>query len=213
MVKYPYPHIWDCCCDHGFLGIELLKQQHKKVGESERQSNIHFVDIVPTIMTQLSEKLSRHFLHQPLWHVHCLDVASLPLSEYPVSERHLIIIAGVGGELTQWFVKAIVAQNPQHQLEFLLCPLRQHYQLRKTLSELDLRLVDEQLLQENKRFYEMIHVTSDQNYPEVSLVGNKMWHGSGAVGQAYLSRTLTHYQKQQGQSLAEVKAYQQVIID
>lgn len=59
MVTSDYTHIWDCCCDHGFLGAALLSRQ--------AAMNIHFVDIVPELMDKL-EKNCTNFIqgHIPL---------------------------------------------------------------------------------------------------------------------------------------------------
>lgn len=51
MVTSEYTHIWDCCCDHGLLGAALLSRQ--------AGSYIHFVDIVPELMSELKNKLQR----------------------------------------------------------------------------------------------------------------------------------------------------------
>ena len=53
MVKDDYYHIWDCCCDHGFLGASLLSNQKAK--------NIHFVDIVPELMSDIENKLQQFY--------------------------------------------------------------------------------------------------------------------------------------------------------
>lgn len=47
MVKHGYDHIWDCCCDHGFLGASLL--------EREAAAHIHFVDIVPELINNVTK--------------------------------------------------------------------------------------------------------------------------------------------------------------
>ncbi|MCZ4336369.1 tRNA (adenine(22)-N(1))-methyltransferase [Shewanella colwelliana] len=191
MIDGHYSHIWDCCCDHGLLGATLLKQG--------RCDAMHFVDIVPSITNSLIAKLEQFYplaaLSQQTWHVHCLDVHALPLAQYRSQSPQLVIIAGVGGELTASFVKAI----QQHALaigqsvEFILCPVHHTYQLREALSSLTLGLVNEHLITENKRFYEILHLSSDATTP-VSLVGDKIWsHHNTDINQHYLTRLLNHY--------------------
>ncbi len=202
MVNKHYAHIWDCCCDHGFLGQRLLQRQ---AGD-----NIHFVDIVEPLMQELSEQLERFFSAQPYceqWQVHCLDVAKLPLTSIEENTREnteinkasaaqLIIIAGVGGEQTLAFVKAITDAHPEQALEFLLCPVHHHYQLRCGLIEANLGLVDECLFKENKRFYEMLHVSTQSRTP-ISVIGSKMWDLTRSIDQQYLEKTIRHYQRMQ----------------
>jgi len=209
VTSQQYDHLWDCCCDHGLLGFALLSRQ--------AASKVHFVDIVPELMTELESKLQRFY--SPLcnstcssWQTHCLDVAKLPLKDY--QGRHLIIIAGVGGDLMIQFIEAIHQQYPSLNIDFLLCPVHHQFSLRQKLIELDFSLMDEVLIEENRRFYEVIHVSSsgkegDKIYP----VGDKIWQPISSKPASncayssqqtetvsrYLAKTLSHYQRiQQG---------------
>ncbi|MCG9747234.1 tRNA (adenine(22)-N(1))-methyltransferase TrmK [Shewanella sp. Isolate8] len=192
MVDGPYEHIWDCCCDHGLLGAALLKKQVA--------GTMHFVDIVPGIMQTLQDKLERFFpLNQdatsPQWRVHCMDVAKLPLANYPSETPHLVIIAGVGGELTGELVSAIQASADAlgQNIEFLLCPVHHTYQLRDRLSAIRLGLVDEKLISENKRCYELLHVARHGKRP-ITAIGDRLWSQAPIETQvAYLRRLLKHY--------------------
>ena len=108
-----------------------------------------------------------------------MDVSTLKLPES--SGRQLIIIAGVGGDLSLEMVQAITRTHPERELEFMLCPVRQHYLLRQGLIALGYGLVDESLLRENKRFYEIIHVSSGSDRA-ISPIGDRMWDLSRVVG-------------------------------
>ena len=136
MISGHYDHIWDCCCDHGLLGMLLLERSAAR--------HVHFVDCVPSLMQALELRLQRFFpadisgLNPNLaphsdpdlnldidphlnlgidpnlschtqWQVHCLDVAALPLVQTSDKDKQLIIIAGVGGELLVDLVRAILA--------------------------------------------------------------------------------------------------------
>lgn len=237
MVGPGYDHIWDCCCDHGLLGMLLLQRN--------AAPKVHFVDCVAPLMQQLNLELARFFPQpsisntqnaeqqantQSEWQVHCLDVAALPLAQYGKQAKHLVIIAGVGGELLVELVRSIVInQQTQHdtqsgndsgnhnlsqggcQLEFILCPVHHNYHVRSALSELGLKLKDEYLLEENQRFYEILHLTqanacsktntsskTNQAVP-LSATGSIMWQGLNAdkISQAkrYLDQTIGHYQR------------------
>lgn len=194
MVTTEYSHIWDCCCDHGFLGATLLARQ---------AANIHFVDIVPELMAQLEHKLKRFFPHSTAnWSTHCLDVSKLPLAQY--EGKHLIIIAGIGGDLMIQFVDAIHQKHSHLTLDFLLCPVRQQFALRQKLINLNFSLKREKLVEDNHRFYEAILVSSFTDiYAPISPVGDKIWHSTSAeqtiVTKKYLNQILNHYQRiQQG---------------
>ncbi|KZN58631.1 hypothetical protein N473_04160 [Pseudoalteromonas luteoviolacea CPMOR-1] len=192
LVDNQYTHIWDCCCDHGLLGANLL--------DKNLDATVHFVDIVPHLMEALDAKLAQFYADkQTLWQTHCMDVAKLPLEGK--SGKHLVIIAGVGGDLCGRFIRSILANNPSSDIEFLLCPVHHLYTLRQTLNHHNLNLIDELLISENKRYYEILKVTNNLTVQKhsVSSVGEAIWQyrdeQSYASVKAYLSKTIAHYQR------------------
>ncbi|PMM64813.1 tRNA (adenine(22)-N(1))-methyltransferase [Vibrio splendidus] len=228
LVSNDYQHIWDCCCDHGFLGVQLLSDNKAPL--------IHFVDIVPSLMNELEGKLTRYFPQdnnveqheQSQWKVYCLDVAAIPLDKH--AGRHLVIIAGVGGDLTQKLVDDIHRQHPDKAIDFLLCPVHQQFELRSHLKSLKFGLINEVLIEENRRYYEILLVRNNRHenetsslLTEVSNVGDKIWTPSceqqKQVSLQYKAKTLQHYlrihqgQEKQGKA-SEVKhiidAYQAI---
>ena len=212
MVEPGYTHIWDCCCDHGLLGAALLSRQAAEC--------IHFVDIVPELMTALDRKLERFFPHSAsVWETHCLDVKALPLDQY--QGRHLVIIAGVGGDLMVQFIHALVQRYPDHSIDFLLCPVHHQFMVRHQLGELDFSLKQEVLVEENQRFYEVLLVSSaSDRQSAISPFGDGIWKadtaGQAEVARRYLNKTIAHYQRIQRGSADNVQpiidGYQRVII-
>ncbi|PKG80917.1 SAM-dependent methyltransferase [Colwellia sp. 75C3] len=201
MVTSDYTHIWDCCCDHGFLGSSLLSKQAAQ--------NIHFVDIVPDLMSQVESKLQRFYPNSvSAWKTHCIDVSTLPLQHYEGS--HLVIIAGVGGDLMRQFINDIHQSHPNVNIDFLLCPVNNQFELRQQLITLDFSLQKEVLVEDNRRFYEIILVSSisNKNSP-ISAVGDDIWQSITAkqanVVKQYLERTLNHYNRVQQGSAASVE--------
>lgn len=195
LVESHYTHIWDCCCDHGLLGTALLEEQ--------AAPNIHFVDIVEPLVVAVESKLQQFYSESiSAWHVHCLDVAQLPLDKH--AGKHLVIIAGVGGDLIADFVQSIHDQFPQLDIDFILCPVHHQFKLRQVLNQRNFGLKDEILVKENHRFYEVIFVSSQPNFnAKVSLVGEKLWRADSPeqafVIKDYLDKTLNHYKRiQQG---------------
>ncbi|HSP30601.1 MAG TPA: tRNA (adenine(22)-N(1))-methyltransferase TrmK [Halomonas sp.] len=196
MVTGDYTHVWDCCCDHGLLGASLLARQ--------AADHIHFVDVLPELISELENKLRRFYpTAMGNWHTHCLDTAALPLAQF--SGKHLIIIAGVGGDLMMRFIQSISLQHPHVVLDFLLCPVHQEYNLRKQLIKLGFRLKEEVLVQDNRRFYEVLLVSANPDPAEVredvSPVGHDIWQAKSAmqakIARGYLAKTLTHYENVQ----------------
>ena len=214
MVTFQYPHIWDCCCDHGLLGFSLLSRQ--------TSSKIHFVDVVPELMTKLTHKLERFFSNS-IWQTHCLDVAKLPLAQH--QGKHLVIIAGVGGDLMIHFIEAIYQQYKHLDIDFLLCPVHHQYALRQKLIALDFSLQDEVLIEDNQRFYEIMLVSSSgkklreelsYNNTKISPVGDKIWQATSNkqsdIVNKYLLKTLQHYQRiQQGVAQGKANSVQDII--
>lgn len=200
MIHSEYTHIWDCCCDHGFLGSALLERGAADV--------VHFVDIVPNLMSDLCNRLSVTFSDlSDRWKTHCLDVAQLPLADY--QGKHLVIIAGVGGDLTTELVEQLVHRFPDQRIDFLLCPVRNLFLLREKLIELDFNLKQEALIEENQKYYEVLYVSQpsdiDETLRKVSPTGDDIWHSSCdeqlRIAHTYLRKTIDHYRRiQKGQS-------------
>ncbi|PKF62172.1 SAM-dependent methyltransferase [Psychromonas sp. psych-6C06] len=203
-VREGYDHIWDCCCDHGLLGFQLLA--HGK-GEC-----VHFVDVVAPLMEEITCKLTRFYSGDKHWQVHCLDVATLPIKAFN-NDRHLIIIAGIGGHLLIDLLEKILPQVQQSNVEFILSPVHHNYQLRHFLKENDCALIDEFIVAENKRFYEVLHISNGSGAP-VSLVGDKMWDFANSEHRTYLQQTISHYQRMAKNSNSKaseiISAYQAI---
>lgn len=206
MVTTGYDHIWDCCCDHGLLGAALLSKQVAPF--------IHFVDIVPELMQQLENKLARFYPQESRtsnsqWQVHCIDVTALPLQQ--PNGKHLVIIAGVGGDLMSEFVKTIYLKNPTADIDFLLCPVHHQFALRQQLIQLDFNLRAEALIVENQRFYEILLISSNTNnaHSKINPVGELIWQANTPeqlkIVAGYLNKTLAHYKRMYLNSHSEVQ--------
>lgn len=212
IVAPDYNHIWDCCCDHGFLGASLLSRQVA--------NNIHFVDIVPELMTELENKLQQFYANSPsTWETHCLDVVDLPLNQY--EGKHLVIIAGVGGDLMTRFLNDIHQNHTNSNVDFLLCPVNRQFTVRQKLIDLNFSLKHEILVEDKRRFYEVILVSSvsDKN-KSINPVGNDIWQSvtmkQADVAEKYLNKTLSYYRSiQQGKTGNVdhiISAYQAIVI-
>lgn len=200
MVPSGYDYVWDCCCDHGLIGAALLSRQ--------AAPNVHFVDIVPELMTTVEKNLQR-FYPEDQWEVHCQDVATLPLNRY--DGKHLVIIAGVGGDLMCDLVESIQQNHQDADFDFLLCPVNNPYTLRQKLREHHFGLKNEVLIEDNRRFYEIMHVTSTvgENGP-INAVGCKIWQSDSDeqtdLITRYMDKTLSHYRRLQRGSTDNVEA-------
>lgn len=186
LVNESYDVIWDCCCDHGLLGMTLLEREIAK--------KVMFVDIVPELMCRLSNKLTQ-FAGPNLrseWQVQCQDVASIDLKP---DAKQLVIIAGVGGELLLRLIHKIITNHDQHtlsELSFIVCPVHHTYSLRQGLARLGLGLISEQIITENKRFYELLHV-GFKSEAAIEPTGDTMWDFADKNHLQYLNKLIGHY--------------------
>jgi len=185
LITEPYDIVWDCCCDHGFLGMALLERGIAK--------HINFVDIIPTLMEALEQSLQQFeqgkFL--PSWQVRCEDVAQIKL---PTAAKQVVVIAGVGGDLCLKLIEQIIANNPQslHQLSFIICPIQHLYKVREGLKACNLKLENEQIIVENKRFYEVLHVSVNASQT-LTQTGGQMWDKHNPQHHLYQQQLLDHY--------------------
>ncbi len=188
MIQSPYEHIWDCCCDHGYLGRAILSKDCSAL--------VHFLDVVEPIIIKLEEDLISSDIDASKWQTHVEDLMHLSLPA--VESKQLLIIAGVGGDLTVELVSAVLRNNPEAKLEFLLSPVRQLNKVRVEMDNLGLGLVAERLVKDAGRYYELIHVSTSEP-KRISPVGEQMWDLAEADHQEYLLQNIQHYQRMKGQ--------------
>ncbi len=190
MVTQHYDHIWDCCCDHGMLGMQLL--------EERRADKVHFVDVLGPLVEKANAYLSENPDLYPSghWQTLCEDVAKLPIHKESLRQgaTHLVIIAGIGGDLSVELVEAISDKHPEFNIEFLLCPVRQHHHVRENLIRMGIKLIDESLMFENRQPYEILHVAR-HGTEELTTIGSTMWNLSDESHYSYLQQTIAHYQR------------------
>ena len=194
-----YQLVWDTCCDHGQLGMQILSNiikqppivdtaNHSSTPNSiaiNATTKVHFVDIQSPLIQRLEENLKLFFSPQASsWQTHTLSTSDLQLD---INTRQLIVIAGVGGDLVAQFVQDLDDRYPSSNLEFLLCPVRQVNVVRDTLIERSYDCLNEQLVADNGRFYECIKVRQPNrdianhsgkqplSATKVSQIGDVMW--------------------------------------
>ncbi|MDG1475439.1 MAG: tRNA (adenine(22)-N(1))-methyltransferase TrmK [Porticoccaceae bacterium] len=184
MLMQRYSLIWDCCCDHGLLGMSLL-QKHQA-------EKVIFVDILAHQMDTLETKLARYFpLNQFDWEVRCQDIKAIIV---PDVAPQLFIIAGVGAFQTIEFIKSLYASAQGLEFDLLVCTVHGSHAVRQVLINLGFKLKSERIIVENNRFYEGLYVSTAGDERIVST-GNTMWNWSDPLHQQYLEKMITHYRK------------------
>ena len=184
MLKQRYSIIWDCCCDHGFLGMSLL--------QNKLADKVVFVDVLVPQMAQLERKLKQRFPADKFdWEVLCQDLQEVTV---PEADSQLFIIAGVGADSTIRFVDSLCASRPGAKFDLLVCSVHGSYSVREALSRHGFRLKDERIILENNRFYEGIYVsqTADTN---IMNTGAAMWDWLNPEHREYAHRLSGHYSK------------------
>lgn len=194
----PYHFLWDCCCDHGYLGIKLL---HKGLCQ-----HLHFNDQVPHLIEDLKSRLSRYpsvFFKSNVT-ASIGDAGQLRLDS---EHRHLMILAGVGGEHLVTILKQLVAAHKGQTIDFLFCPSTTQFDLREYLTSQNFSVLTEFLVTERDRDYEVIHVRLNppEVHQSVSLTG-QFWQEDNEVHLRYLQRTIDHYRRRtQGKQQQEAQ--------
>lgn len=181
-----YDEIWDCCCDHGYLGLALLTRQ------SEITARLNFVDQVPHITQQLHQTLKHITPHR--YRIFTQDAGSLTFEK---QQRHCVIIAGV---TTTGIIKLLNSLLPRHaeqSFDLILCPTRETFELRRYLAKQPLYLLRENHVSENGRHYEVIMLRHNHNplkrEAQISAIG-EFWEENNLDQLDYLHSRLKHYQ-------------------
>ena len=173
----PYPYIWDCCCDHGYLGIKILA--------NEMCEKMVFVDKLPHIIEQLNNKLAPFDTGK-----HELITADAGELKFSADQKHLVILAGVGGDTSVEIVKSIEINHPAIQIDYIFCPSSSKKTLREYLAQNKFALLDETLVSDNKRYYEILLVkgkASGDDYSKVSPAC-ELWDEDNPEHQRYLNK-------------------------
>lgn len=177
--QYPYPCIWDCCCDHGYLGIKILA--------NELCEKIIFVDQLTHLIEQLSGKLAESEGR------HELITADAGELSFKAGQRHLVILAGVGGDTSVEIVEAIEDRHPAVQIDYIFCPSTSQKALREYLANNNFQQAYEGLVCDNKRYYEILYVKGKavaNKQARISL-SCTLWNKDNPDHQRYLKKINT----------------------
>lgn len=199
MLEHPYSVIWDCCCDHGLLGMSLLKRR--------RACEVIFVDILVEQMNKLEAILRINCpLEEYTWQVCCDDVKNIVV---PTDQSQLFIIAGVGARQTVEFINSLCASASDIQFDLLICSVHGNYMVRQSLITHGYKLRYERIIFENNRFYEGIYV-SHRGHEKIVPTGSRMWDWSNPYHQDYWQRIVGHYRQK---AKKDPEHYQSIIND
>ncbi len=179
-----YDEAWDLCCDHGRLGLALL--------ESQRAKQVHFVDQIDSIMMDLQNRLDRYGATG--YQLHTLPAEELVLTP---NTRPLLVLAGVGDEVTQAIISAVSEHNPSTQPDWLISPANNLFQVRRYLQQQAFGLLEEDVVFENGRGYEWLRVSQDrQRAPKPVTNPASFWNAQVPEHRTHLKKLIMHARKQ-----------------
>ncbi|PTY38743.1 hypothetical protein BGP77_11220 [Saccharospirillum sp. MSK14-1] len=184
VIADDYDSVWDLCCDHGRLGMALL--------ETERTPQVHFVDCIDSIMTDLAARLEHYGARN--YQLHCCPAEHVAL---PASGKHLLVLAGVGDEVTVRIVQQLHAQTTDAHIDWLISPANNLFQVRQFLQPI-LGVLDEGVIAENGRLYEWLWVRSGA--PKTIANPALFWNPDDAEHRRHLGKLLKHARQQQRQA-------------
>lgn len=184
IVEPSYRTIWDCCCDHGLLGMSLL--------QNRSADQVIFVDVLEDNMNNLTNRLGQDFPRDKNnWQVRCEDLKNIIV---PACDSQLFIIAGVGPHQTIEFINSLCASAPDIAFDLLVCSVHGNYSVRQALIDEGYKLKNERIIFENNRFYEAIYASKNASKVIVDT-GSQMWCWSDPEHKDYWHRVVAHYQQ------------------
>ncbi|MDH5485444.1 MAG: tRNA (adenine(22)-N(1))-methyltransferase TrmK, partial [Gammaproteobacteria bacterium] len=91
---------------------------------------------------------------------HALVTADVGEIYFDAGQRHLVILAGVGGERTVHIVSAIRRNNPHVVIDYIFCPSTSQHALRDYLAVQGLAITSDTVACEKRRHYEIMYVAA-----------------------------------------------------
>lgn len=179
-----YDTVWDLCCDHGRLGMAVI--------ETKRAPRVHFVDCINSIMTDLEDRLVRYGATG--YELHTTPAENLTI---PAKGKHLLVLAGVGDELSQRIIDAIISHQENAEVDWLISPSNNLFQVRRHLRLNNFGLQEEGVVFENGRGYEWMRVTRDRTRAPNDVPNPaSFWDSNNPSHQAHLQKLIRHARKQ-----------------
>lgn len=180
----PYDYVWDLCCDHGFIGEQFLKSNNIP-------KEIIFIDRVQSIISSLENRLVTTDIPKGVR----LNFIAKSATEvnYEKTKKNLFIIAGIGGVLSIEILKQILkTQSNLLSSTFIVSAHENIPQLREYIQSTKLRLLDEKLIKDNGKYYEIL-VLSSSGSKEVEICGNIMWQNPQKYHLDYITDKLKYF--------------------
>ena len=188
--------VCDVGCDHGFVPIYLVRQ-----GISPR---VLAMDVRSGPLSAAKEHIAEHGLDS------CIETRlSDGLHNYNIGEAQTLICAGMGGDL----MMRILSDNAEKTASFhelILQPQSEIEQFRVGLREMGYRITDENMIEEDGKFYPMMKAILDLCKPHKNIdngCGEKLCKLQDRYGAILLQRknqTLAVYLRREERIYREI---------
>lgn len=167
-------HFYDMCADHGKLGFAVSNQTDIK--------NIHFVDPVKGIINKLDEKILKQTnpSHFRTYQSNAQDIF--------IKSHAVVSIAGVGVDLGLEILNKLYLFD---KTVFILNLNGAPFKTRKFLNENGLVVIDEDLVLENGKYYEILKVVKGSIDSYSMIGGEKIW-AKGELSSTYKTYLLDY---------------------
>ncbi len=177
MVSNDMDVAWDICCDHGLIGKSINSNIQK----------IIFLDQVSSIMNKLE-------VNYKATDIPCVEfkTESAVVTNFTSVPKTTFIICGIGGELGIKILENLYKYLTAEQ-EIILSVHKNIHKMRKYLALKNYGLVDEKLIIDNKKYYEILKLNKTGS-TQVKEFGSLMWTSTNETIKAdYIRQQIDFY--------------------
>lgn len=171
-------NIWDIGCDHGLLGLSFL--------DDEKVKSVHLVDPSILVIETLQNKLKDAYISKDKLFVHHKRGQEIIPSSHP----NAIFIAGMGGKEIGEIIQALLPYIDESS-RIIISPHRKILELRSLLNSLPVRLLEEEVIEEDGQFYQILVLKPSLYGKRVSHYGEALW--SSECGKRYREHQILHF--------------------
>lgn len=170
-------HIWDIGCDHGHLGMSFYGQ--------EGVSKVHLLDPAEAVIDQLKLKYKDSYITNGSLNIIHSKGQDLKIK----TPSNCIFIAGMGGTEIGEIIENILPQLDSDSY-LVISPHRKILELRAKLERMSISLVKEEVVFENKQFYQILVLRPGVGAP-VTRFGHELW--MSRIGEQYRVQQIEKY--------------------
>jgi tRNA (adenine22-N1)-methyltransferase len=176
--------VWDIGCDHGYLGLHFLNNPKVEL--------IGLVDPSDHVIETLKTNIKDSYITNPdKIKLICKKGQEILIRS---DRKKIIYIAGMGGKETKEIL-IYLSDLLNSDDSIIISPHKNILELRAYLSNSKFRLIKEEIIQENQRFYQIMALGQSAHLPKVTPFGDGLWQGCLAPSyRSYLLSTFKSHQ-------------------